>query len=207
MRGHRVTRGGLWAAPLLLLACSQPPAADLGPPSPPDPVAAATAAPATAVTDDKAEIEKALLATHADYAADMAATPDQTPSRYAAYRVDLDDDGRDEVLVYLMGPWFCGTGGCNLEVFAQGEAGYRQVAQFSITQTPVFVGPGRSKGWLDIVRHEAGGGAPSRYVREAFDGKTYTSMGEIDRAAASAGTIAFAENLDLEQAKPLLPEK
>ena len=44
-------------------------------------------------------------------------------SRYSYTRVDLNGDGKDETLVYLTGPYFCGTGGCNLQIYAREGSG------------------------------------------------------------------------------------
>ena len=38
------------------------------------------------------------------------------PSAEERNRTDLVGDGHDEVVVWLMGSFFCGTGGCNLQV-------------------------------------------------------------------------------------------
>lgn len=66
-----------------------------------------------------AALETAIRQASPGYRTDVvAAGGSQRPSRYAYARVDLNDDGSDETLVYLMGPFFCGTGGCTLQVFA-----------------------------------------------------------------------------------------
>ncbi|HEY6022298.1 MAG TPA: hypothetical protein VIY48_21310 [Candidatus Paceibacterota bacterium] len=44
--------------------------------------------------------------------------------------VDLNGDGTPEVLVYEDLPSFCGTGGCELQVYTKGVSGYKKV--FSI---------------------------------------------------------------------------
>lgn len=103
------------------------------------------------------------------------------PARWARYvhaATDLDGDGRDEVFVYLMGSMFCGTGGCTLQIYRSTPQGYRLVNDVPLSRLPVVVADGRSNGWRDLWRLETGGGAPSRDVRHAYNGRRYV---EVDR--------------------------
>ena len=96
------------------------------------------------------------------------------PARYVYGRVDLnDDDGQEEVFAYLMGSFFCGTGGCNLLLFNAAQKGYSLVTEFTTSRLPVIVLDERRKGWRDFIRLESGGGAPASYIRYTFDGKQY----------------------------------
>ena len=95
-------------------------------------------------------------------------------THYYYNRVDLNGDGRAEVLVYLFGTYMCGTGGCNTLVFRQDEAGgYQLVADISLTHNPVVVSERRTKGWNDLIFLVAGGGVRAHYAVLRFDGKTY----------------------------------
>jgi uncharacterized protein len=93
--------------------------------------------------------------------------------RYFDSAVDLNDDGKNEVIVYLVGPMVCGTGGCNLLVFSPHGTGYRLVSSISVVQTPVRVSTDRTSGWRDLIVHVSGGGAKSGDVVLAFDGRSY----------------------------------
>ncbi|PZO01292.1 MAG: hypothetical protein DCF29_15740, partial [Alphaproteobacteria bacterium] len=112
-----------------------------------------------------AGLEAALRGLHAD---DGALTYAQAP-------VDLNGDGSDEVLAYVMGPMVCGSGGCNLYVLAQqGEGeGWRVVTRTSVTQTPVGVLTTSTNGWRDLAVSIGGGGAEAGWVRLTYDGRTY----------------------------------
>ena len=86
---------------------------------------------------------------------------------------DLNGDGRPEIVVYLVGPMVCGTGGCNLLVFTPTGAGYRRVADISVTRPPIRASSATSSGWRNLVVHIRGGGVASADVELAFDGRSY----------------------------------
>ncbi len=95
-------------------------------------------------------------------------------THYYHNRVDLNGDGRPEVLVYLFGPYMCGSGGCNTLVFRQTDAGdYQLVADISLTGNPVVVSERRTNGWNDLIFLVAGGGARAHYAVLRFDGTRY----------------------------------
>jgi hypothetical protein len=77
------------------------------------------------------------------------------PGRYVYGRVDLNGDGRDEVMAYLMGSFFCGTGGCTLQLFTESQDGYAPVTQFPLSRTPVIVAATKTAGWNDLFRIES----------------------------------------------------
>jgi heat shock protein HslJ len=125
---------------------------------------------------------------------------------YVHARTDLDGDGRQEVIVYLMGPYVCGTGGCTLQVFRQGAPGYRLVTTFPTSRLPIIVSETRHNGWRDLWRLQSGGGAPATYVREAFDGRGYVEKQRIPAAGgAPAGTTVLGGNPSLADGVPLVP--
>jgi heat shock protein HslJ len=125
---------------------------------------------------------------------------------YVHARTDLDGDGRQDVLVYLMGPYVCGTGGCTLQVFRQGARGYRLVSSFPTSRLPIIVSQTRRNGWRDLWRLQSGGGAPPTYVREAFDGRGYIEKQRIPAAGgAPAGTTVLGGNPSLADGAPLVP--
>ncbi|WP_296166093.1 hypothetical protein [uncultured Brevundimonas sp.] len=154
-------------APVLALALTACGQADTPEPATP---AAATAPAATppatlpaAPQATLAGLETALRGLHAD---DGALT-------YASASVDLNGDGSDEVLAYVMGPMVCGSGGCNLYVLAREGEGWRVVTRTSVTQTPVGVLTTSTNGWRDLAVSIGGGGAQAGWVRLTYDGRTY----------------------------------
>jgi hypothetical protein len=154
-------------------------------------------------TAPDAALEEAILLASPDYTQEIVEIGGQK-ARYVYSRVDLNDDGSDEVFVYLMGPFFCGTGGCNLLVFTGADDGYALVNNFPISREPVMVSPERTEGWHDLIRLESGGGAEPSYVRHTFDGEKYV---ERERVAADAppdgarfltGGFTFADGIPLQ---------
>jgi hypothetical protein len=88
--------------------------------------------------------------------------------------VDLNEDGKKEVIVYLSGRDWCGTGGCVMLVLAPKESTYRVVSEVTITRPPIRVLNTKTKGWRDIAVLLAGGGIRHPYeARLQFDGRSY----------------------------------
>jgi hypothetical protein len=115
-------------------------------------------------------LEKAILQTMPDY--NPAGADDQ--ARYYYNRVDLNGDGKPEAIVHLIGSSICGTGGCNTLIFQPTSNGYRQVAEITLTRTPIIVSPHRTRGWNDLIMYVTGGGITrGYYVTLRFDGRTY----------------------------------
>lgn len=92
---------------------------------------------------------------------------------YAFAPVDLNGDGTEEVLAYVMGPTACGSGGCSLYVLATQEGGWRVITRTTVTQTPIGVLPTSTGGWRDLAVSVGGGGAEAGWVRLAYDGRSY----------------------------------
>ncbi len=164
-------------------------------------------APAPAAQPPAAPAQPAPL-TEADVAtAVTAALGDDFDARYFDARVDLNGDGRDEVLAYVAGPMICGTGGCPLYVFTPGASGYGLVAQMSVVHVPVRVASASTNGWRDLVVAIAGGGIPAGNAVLKFDGKTYPSNPTVppaEPAASLEGTeILIGEFGSYTKGKPL----
>jgi hypothetical protein len=187
---------------LIPLGCSNKPEPINSEPSPaveiniPKPAAMVQSAP-------DAELEAAIRAASPDYRADVIGAGGK--ARYAAARMDLNADGNEEVFVYLMGPFFCGTGGCNLLVFSQGMDGYSLLADIPTSDPPVIISGQGTGGYADFWRMQSGGGGPSEYVRHVFESGRYV---EKSRAAASAkpgGNEILPADLDFADGTPLDP--
>ena len=73
--------------------------------------------------------------------------------RYYYNRVDLDDDGTPEAIVYLVGSYTCGTGGCTAVIFTPTGQDYRLVSRLSLVQV---AGKGVRKSTSDRAQTTAG---------------------------------------------------
>jgi len=151
-----------------------------------------------------AQVETAVLKASPDYTKAIVDIDGRT-GRYIYSRVDLNGDGRDEVLAYLLGSIFCGTGGCNLMLFTPTGDGYSLVNNFPISRTPVIVSAEKTNGWNNLVRPESGGGAETSYVTHTFDGDHYVEGERVSADAAPEGTRALAGDFTFEDGIPLEP--
>lgn len=96
-------------------------------------------------------------------------------TRYSSVFVDLKGDGTKEVIVYVSGRGWCGSGGCIMLILAPEGTSCRVVTRTTITRLPIRVLNTKSNGWRDISVVVAGGGTPGYEAILPFDGKTYPS--------------------------------
>ncbi|QPC97900.1 hypothetical protein [Qipengyuania soli] len=99
--------------------------------------------------------------------------PDASPMQYALAWSDLNGDGADEAIVYLITPYFCGTGGCNTLILTPAGPMWEKVGEISVSRTPITVMDTSSNGWKDITVAISGGGGASGNALLKFDGKAY----------------------------------
>ncbi len=117
-------------------------------------------------------IEAAILDAFPDYRQEIIGEDGQQ-ARYVYSRVDLNGDGKEEVLVYPMGSIFCGTGGCDLLLLTPEDCAYSLINSFPISRLPIIVTDEVAAGWQNLIRPESGGGATPSYVLHVFDGQQY----------------------------------
>lgn len=107
--------------------------------------------------------------------------------RYYYNKVDLNEDGIPEVFVYLVGPFFCGTGGCSGVIFKQENGEYKVLSRFSLVNNPVIISNTKTNNYRDIIMYVSGGGIKSYFARVKYDGKTYPINPSIE-PEVEAGT-------------------
>jgi hypothetical protein len=111
-------------------------------------------------------------------------------TEYVSRFVDLTDDGKREVIVYLTGRDWCGSGGCTAFVLAPEGPSYKVITEFSITRPPIRVLATTSSGWHDLAVQVQGGGIMKGYeARLAFDGKTYPRNPSVSPAQKILGSV------------------
>jgi hypothetical protein len=94
-------------------------------------------------------------------------------TRYAVGFVDLNEDGIDEAIVYLLGRYWCGTAGCQTLVLTRSGDSYRPVTRILATRPPIRALRLRAHGWRTLTARVRGAG-PSDFEAEfPFDGKSY----------------------------------
>jgi heat shock protein HslJ len=109
--------------------------------------------------------------------------------RYFHGAADLNGDDDPEVLVHVVGPMLCGTGGCNTMVFTSGDSGYVLVADIPVTRPPIRVSPRTSNGWRNLLVRVSGGGIIPGYEAElSFDGESYPANPAVPPAEPASDT-------------------
>ena len=149
-------------------------------------------------------LEDALRAVEPDYTRE-AVDISGNEGRYVYGRVDLNADGRSEIVVLLMGSIFCGTGGCNLHLFSDTGEGYSLISTFPRSRLPVIVSPRKTAGWRDLVRLESGGGVAPSYVRHAFDGEKYVEQERLPAEPVPEGALVLDGEYSYASGFPLAP--
>jgi hypothetical protein len=118
-------------------------------------------------------------------------------TRIAIAFSDLNGDGKQEAVVYVMGPDWCGTGGCHALVLSPDGSTFKVVMDAWVSQLPIKVLPTKSHGWHDLGVAIAGGGGQSGVAEMKFNGTTYPDNPTVPPAkllkGASAGKILIGE--------------
>lgn len=131
---------------------------------------------------------------------------DGMETRYLAASADLNGDGKDELLVYVVGPAACGTGGCPTRVYTPDGAGMRRVGNISVSNPPIRMAAEKTNGWNNLIVHVSGGGAAARDVVMAFNGRTYPGNPTVNapRATTAAAAKVLIPDFDsFDKATPL----
>lgn len=191
MRFSHVLAGGL--AAIVLSACGAP--ADEAAPTTGDTAEELAAPTVPPPSDAEEDIRHFLLQEY----------PDATSIPYDFAWSDLNGDGEDEAIVYLGGPYFCGTGGCNLLVLTPAGQMWRKVGDISVSRTPVSVLETSTNGWRDLTVAVSGGGGPSGTMILKFDGESYPSNASTAPEAPSGakGEELLPEMLNFRTVEPM----
>lgn len=118
--------------------------------------------------------------------------PPDTTARVAVARVPLASGGV-EILAYLSGHDWCGSGGCHLVVLQPWRNGYRVVTDMTISLLPIRVLSTSNHGRPDIGvwQREYGIYAGHGYeARLRFDGKSYPDNPSVPPAIPLGHHIA-----------------
>lgn len=117
--------------------------------------------------DDQENIQRLIRLTLLDsYKEDIElGIVDSLSRRYNYVQVDLNNDTKKEILVGLIGPYFCGSGGCTVLLLTNhGDI----ITQFSVVKYPINIDTESTNGWSNLILHSGG---EDRIVK--FDGTSY----------------------------------
>ncbi|MFJ6024716.1 hypothetical protein ACIQC9_08985 [Brevundimonas sp. NPDC092305] len=116
------------------------------------------------------------------------------PLRYVAKTTGEGDD--QLTLVYLIGPEYCGSGGCNLLILGRQGDPFAVLGEVTVVQAPIRVLETRTNGRPDIAVGVSGGGAEPHEALLAFDGARYPSNPTVAPARkidGAAGTTLITD--------------
>jgi hypothetical protein len=122
---------------------------------------------ATYTEDDQENIIRLIQLTLKDlFQEDLEKDWIDSLSRQFKYsQIDLNRDGKKEILIGLTGPYFCGSGGCSMILSThQGDV----ITQFTVVDYPVYIAKESTNGWQDLILYS---GSKNRKVK--FDGQSY----------------------------------
>jgi hypothetical protein len=112
-------------------------------------------------------------------------------TRISVAIVNLNLKGPSEVIVYVTGKSWCGSGGCRTLVLARRDSSYRLVTSITISRPPIRVLTSSSNGWRDIGIWVQGGGIQPGYeAKLQFDGKSYPSNPSVPPAKPLTEKVA-----------------
>ena len=151
---------------------------------------------APASTDDAAEIGKAIDASIDGGVSDNA--------KLLFAKADLNGDGTDEALGYLIDPMMCGTGGCGLYILSRTGAGWSIESTIGPSQLPVYRLSTATGGWTDLGVSISGGGANSAVMRVPHAASGYArnpTVAPATQVKTDGEAILIAD--DYEKAVPI----
>lgn len=75
---------------------------------------------------------------------------EEKSTRFTAARRDLNGDGRFEVIVFVSGEGWCGSGGCMTLILSPAQGSFKLVAKVTHSRPPIRVLANRSYGWHSL---------------------------------------------------------
>lgn len=125
-------------------------------------------------------------------------------TRFSSALVNRNDGTIEEVVVYISGQSWCGSGGCTLLILEPHGSSYKIIGRTSIVRFPIRMLHHTTKGHHDIGVWVQGGGIQPGYEAVIrFDGKKYPGNPTVPPARRLSGEtagevlIASAENAQL----------
>jgi hypothetical protein len=115
---------------------------------------------------------------------------DQT-TRFISAIIQSDGTAKEEVVVYIYGQSWCGSGGCRLWILEPGGATFKIIGQMTIVRPPIRVLRTKSHGHYDIgVWVQGGGIQPGYEALMRFDGKSYPNNPSVPPSQHLTGNVA-----------------
>lgn len=99
---------------------------------------------------------------------------DDPTTRFISAQVHLETNGEDDVVAYVSGKRFCGSGGCVMLILKPVGRSFKVVSKTTIVQLPIRMLESTARGWHDLSVKVHGGGIQNAYdAMLRFDGQRY----------------------------------
>jgi hypothetical protein len=136
---------------------------------------ATTLTPIYAERQPNPALARAILQELPGYTCEQAAASDGSEIRYFYTFADLNQDGTEEAIAYLVGSYTCGSGGCTAMIFDVQNGEYTLNSYLTLVQSPIVMANTKTNGWHDLVLSVSGGGAEPNHHVLRWDGTDYGS--------------------------------
>ena len=91
--------------------------------------------------------------------------------KFQFYKIDLNNDGKEEYFIRFMSSYFCGTGGCTFLLLDR----YSElITKFTVMDAPIYVSKDMVNGWSKLIAKSG-----ENFKELVFDGKSYPSNPSI----------------------------
>ena len=102
-------------------------------------------------------------------------------SQYDFMRVDLDQDGWRDALIYITAPYgqWCNANGCTVLVLHAKEDGFTIAGEISPIRPPFYISDTLNDGWRNIIVRVSGRTEKAKNVVLRFDGMKYQENAAI----------------------------
>jgi hypothetical protein len=122
-----------------------------------------------------------------DYLKSVSGEFDKT-TRYSAVFAKLSGAKMPEVVVYVSGRAWCGSGGCSMLILRKEGPSFTVITRTTITRPPIRVLQTTTNGWHDVGVWVQGGGIQPGYTALLpFNGTAYASNPAVPPARHSNG--------------------
>ena len=88
----------------------------------------------------------------------------QADTRYYYDRIDLNSDGKEEVIAVVVGEYTEQPGGDPALILSETQDGFEVLEDFPFIRTPVYVSEKKRDGWSDLIMPYHGNGDGSGYL-------------------------------------------
>jgi hypothetical protein len=113
---------------------------------------------------------------------------------YTKEYVDLNGDDVPEAIVYLVGPHWCGSGGCTLLILKQESSKWQVMSKIPTVNTPIQTLASKGQQWQDLAVIQVGGGELTpKTVLINFKAGKYAKRGTVSLESLQQGKVVIPE--------------